>query len=37
MDYDKKLKKLVPARKPKAKDVRLSRRKKPLQPCLLLG
>jgi hypothetical protein len=41
MDYDKKLKKLAPqgesARRPKAKDVRLSRRRKPLQPYPLLG
>jgi chromosome segregation ATPase len=31
LDYDKKLKKLAPARKTKVKDVRLSRRKKILQ------
>jgi hypothetical protein len=41
MDYDKKLKKLAPqgesARRPKAKDVRLSRRRKPLQPYPLSG
>jgi hypothetical protein len=41
IDYDKKLKKLAPtgksARRPKAKDVRLSRRKKPLQPYPLAG
>jgi chromosome segregation ATPase len=41
MDYDKKLKKLAPqekyARRPRTMDVRLSRRKKPLQPYPLPG